>query len=253
MTTSEISVIIPTYNRRPEIFSRAFDSVLKQTLLPKEIVVVDSGDVEEYSNSIKDIVESASVDGVDVRYVRFEKRLNGSEARNLGASYCSGSLYCFLDDDDEWYPDKLESQVSLFTDDVGLVSSNYDLESEGKTFYEFCRRRDPNKEILGENCLGCTSMAMISASIFEELNGFDPKMRSNQEWDLWIRTSKKTKIIQNDEKVGIKHDLNDSISDFKIAVFKGGFRLIIKNAGSYLKHPRLLIKSSYLLLLNLLN
>ena len=251
MTTSEISVIIPTYNRRPEIFSRAFDSVLKQTLLPKEIVVVDSGDVEEYSNSIKDIVESASVDGVDVRYVRFEKRLNGSEARNLGASYCSGSLYCFLDDDDEWYPDKLESQVPFFTDGVGLVSSNYDLESEGKTFYECCRRRDPNKGILGENCLGCTSMAMISASVFKELNGFYPKMRSNQEWDLWIRASIKTKIIQTDQIIGIKHDLEETRYRSKTIVIRGGARLLIKHSLSYLRHPRLLIKSSFLILLNI--
>ena len=249
---SDISVVIPTYNREPQIFSRTFDSVLAQTFLPKEIVVVDSGNVEDYSNSIRNIVESASVDGVDIRYIRSKKRLNGSEARNLGASICSGSLYCFLDDDDEWYPEKLESQLPLFTDGVGLVSSNYVLESNGKTFYECCKRRDPNKGILGENCLGCTSMAMISALVFKELNGFDPKMKSNQEWDLWIRSSKETIITQSDNIVGIKQALNNSLSNSKISILKGGFRLFINNAGSYLRHPRLLIKSSYLMLLNIL-
>ena len=48
----KISVVIPTYNREPQIFSRAFNSVLNQTLSPKEIVVVDSGDVKEYKRQM---------------------------------------------------------------------------------------------------------------------------------------------------------------------------------------------------------
>ena len=248
---SDVSVVIPTYNRELQIFFRAFDSVLKQTVLPKEIVVVDSGNIEEYSRSIKDTVESVSVEGVDIKYIRSEKRLNGSEARNLGASYCTGTYYCFLDDDDEWYPEKLESQLPMFTEGVGLVSSNYDLESEGKTFYECCRRRDPNKEILGENCLGCTSMAMISASVFRELRGFDPKMKSNQEWDLWIRASKKTVVEQNDCLVGIKHNPDCSMSNSRTNRFRGGTRLLIKHLPNYIRHPRLLMKASYLFLIGL--
>ena len=247
---SDISVVIPTYNREPQIFSRAFNSVLNQTLSPKEIVVVDSGDVKEYSEGIGRIVSSAVLEGTEIRYIRSERRLNGSEARNLGAEYCTGSFYCFLDDDDEWYPDKLEVQSSCFTDGVGLVSSNYDLESEGKTFYECCKRRDPNKGILGENCVGCTSMAMISASVFKELGGFDPKMRSNQEWDLWIRVSKITIIIQSDCNVGIKHIDEKSFFNDKKSKLHGGAKIIIKNIPNYLKHPHLLVKTTYLLLLN---
>ena len=249
---SDISVVIPTYNREPQIFSHAFNSVLNQTLSPKEIVVVDSGDVKEYSEGIERVVSSAVLDGTEIRYIRSERRLNGSEARNLGATYCTGSFYCFLDDDDEWYPDKLEVQLSCFTDGVGLVSSNYDLESEGKTFYECCKRRDPNKGILGENCVGCTSMAMISASVFKELGGFDPKMRSNQEWDLWIRVSKKTIIIQSDYNVGMKHFGEKSFFDDKITIIRGGTRLIIKHFLSYLKKPYLLTKSICLLLIRIL-
>lgn len=249
---SDVSVVIPTYNRGLQIFSRAFDSVLKQTVLPKEIVVVDSGDIEEYSRSIKETVESASVDGVNIRYIRSEKRLNGSEARNLGSSYCTGTYYCFLDDDDEWYPEKLESQLPMFTDGVGLVSSNYDLESEGKTFYECCRRRDPNKEILGENCLGCTSMAMISASVFRELGGFDPKMKSNQEWDLWIRASNKTIIQQENIIVGIKNNTQNSVSGDRYIRFRGGIRIIEKHFLEYLRHPLLFIKSSFLILIGII-
>lgn len=247
---SDISVVIPTYNREPQIFSRAFNSVLNQTLSPKEIVVVDSGDVKEYSEGIGRIVSSAVLDGTEIRYIRSKRRLNGSEARNLGATYCTGSFYCFLDDDDEWYPDKLEVQLSCFTDGVGLVSSNYDLESEGRTFYECCKRRDPNKGILGENCVGCTSMAMISASVFKELKGFDPKMKSNQEWDFWIRLSKIAIINQTGNNVGIKHHSNESVTSHKKTKLSGGLRIIIKHVRNYLNHPRLLVKSITLLLLN---
>ena len=102
-----------TYNREPQIFSRAFSIVINQTLSPKEIVVVDSGDVKEYSDDIERMVSSAVLDGTEIRYIGSERRLNGSEARNLGAAYCTGSFYCFLDDDDEWYPDRLEGSLHV--------------------------------------------------------------------------------------------------------------------------------------------
>ena len=250
---TEISVIIPTYNRSPRIFLRAFNSVIKQTLPPKEIVIVDSGDIEEYSKTIKDIVNCTLIKGVVVNYIKTQKKMNGSEARNLGASYCSGSLYCFLDDDDEWYAEKLELQSSLFTNGIGIISSNYNLDIKEKTFYECCKKRDPNTEILGENCIGCTSMAMISASIFKELNGFDPKFKSNQEWDLWIRVSRIAKIYQDEHIVGIKYNSDFSITTDKIAILTGHIRLLIKHFPEYMKHPHLFVKSSFLLLLRVLN
>ena len=80
---SDISVVITTYNREPQIFSHAFNSVLDQTLSPKEIVVVDSGDVKEYSEEIERMVSSAVLDGTEIRYIRSERRLNGVPRRGI--------------------------------------------------------------------------------------------------------------------------------------------------------------------------
>ena len=97
-----ISVVIPTYNRAHCIM-RAVESVLKQTVPPFEILVVDDGSTD----SSEKLFENAGTN------VRFIKKPNGgvSSARNLGITLARGSWIAFLDSDDCWKPSKLETQI----------------------------------------------------------------------------------------------------------------------------------------------
>jgi glycosyltransferase involved in cell wall biosynthesis len=95
-----VSVVIPTYNR-PQFVRGAVRSVLAQTFLDFELIVIDNGSVDDTSNVIR------SFDDPRVRCVRIEINNGVSPARNRGIELARGEFIAFLDDDDEWLPDKL--------------------------------------------------------------------------------------------------------------------------------------------------
>lgn len=105
-----VSVVIPTYNRYDQLF-RAINSVLSQTYNNIEIIVVDDNyDNEELRNKIKDKLKSYK----GISYLTPDKHLGGSEARNYGVNKAKGKYISFLDDDDEYYDNKIEEQINVF-------------------------------------------------------------------------------------------------------------------------------------------
>ena len=106
-----ISCIIPVYNQA-EYLGEALDSVLRQTVAPTEIIVVDDG----------------STDGIDVvlrpyrdqlRVLRQSNR-GAAVARNAGIRIATGEWLSFIDGDDLWDPTKLERQLAAFATDPAL-------------------------------------------------------------------------------------------------------------------------------------
>jgi glycosyltransferase involved in cell wall biosynthesis len=99
-----VSVIIPT-NRRPRLVLRALEGVLRQSLRALEaIVVVDGPDPETMENL-------GSIDDPRLRVRVLSTAAGGAGARNAGVDEATGRWIAFLDDDDEWFPRKLEIQV----------------------------------------------------------------------------------------------------------------------------------------------
>ena len=109
----KVSVIIPTYKGSDNI-ERAVKSVLNQTYQPTEVIVVDDNGIgTEAQTETEKIIEQFK--GLDnFKYIPHDMNKNGAAARNTGISASSGEYLCFLDDDDEYLPHKVESQVSEF-------------------------------------------------------------------------------------------------------------------------------------------
>lgn len=104
-TNKEISVIIPTYNRANDL-KEALDSIFKQTVLPKEIIVVDDSENNETRNLIKSIRESYQITNEFLKVISKSGERSLTSARNLGVNFSSGKIILFLDDDvilDETY------------------------------------------------------------------------------------------------------------------------------------------------------
>ena len=96
-----VSVVIPTLDR-PKLLLRAIDSVLRQTYQEIEvIVVVDRPDPDTVS-------AVQSVNDPRVRLIVNPYSSTAAGARNAGADHATGEWIAFLDDDDEWLPNKLE-------------------------------------------------------------------------------------------------------------------------------------------------
>jgi glycosyltransferase involved in cell wall biosynthesis len=96
-----ISVIIPTYNRESQILG-AVNSVIKQTLKPFEIIVVDDGSTDKTAEVLTPLMGR-------INYIKTVNR-GVSATRNRGILEARGEWIAFLDSDDTWEPSKLELQ-----------------------------------------------------------------------------------------------------------------------------------------------
>ena len=89
---------------RASIVSRAIDSVLSQTRLPSEIIVVDDGSTDNTESLISEKYRTVS-------YIKSENK-GVSAARNIGIKAAKSEWIAFLDSDDEWLPQKVEKQIA---------------------------------------------------------------------------------------------------------------------------------------------
>ncbi len=110
---ADVSVVIPVYNSGQEAY-RAVQSVAKQTLLPREVILIDdaSPKKEETKQWLREIEKDfGDVLGIIVLYQ--EKNGGAGEARNAGWDIAKGRYIAFLDSDDIWHPKKLEVQYAF--------------------------------------------------------------------------------------------------------------------------------------------
>jgi len=101
-----ISVIIPTHNR-PIVVLQAVASALDQTFRDIEVVVVIDGESPETVSALQGVGDSR------LRWVSVAESVGGAEARNVGVRAANGEWIAFLDDDDEWLPEKLAEQMKV--------------------------------------------------------------------------------------------------------------------------------------------
>ena len=182
-----VSVIIPTKNR-PELLKRAIASVLAQTFRDFEAIIVDDGD-----GSASAIAESFH--DPRTRYVRNEGARGGGAARNRGAREAQGEYLAFLDDDDEWMPQKLAAQLSALERASPRAAFCF---SSVRNVYgnrEEVTQVPPGEAEFIERALTrfsgfLTSTLVIKTEAFTGVGGFDESLPSHQEPDLIIRLSR---------------------------------------------------------------
>ena len=102
----KVSVIIPTYNRA-EFLRSAIESALNQTYTDLEIIVSDDKSTDHTREVVKSFKDNR------IKYILNEGNKGPSATRNTAILASKGEYIAFLDDDDEWLPDKLQSQVEV--------------------------------------------------------------------------------------------------------------------------------------------
>ncbi|MDM5264391.1 glycosyltransferase family 2 protein [Sulfurovum sp. XTW-4] len=186
-----VSVIIPTHGRS-HLLRRAIESVLNQTYDNVEIIIVDDND----SNSEhRDHTEKSLQDYLrndQIMYLKHEKNAGGSAARNTGIKASHGKYIALLDDDDEWFPQKLQKQISYFESldtDVGVIYCSYILQEHDKDV-EIIRddKGDLTKALLMlEFDPGASSTLVFRKSVLDEIHYFDEKFARHQDLEILIR------------------------------------------------------------------
>jgi glycosyltransferase involved in cell wall biosynthesis len=173
-------------------------SVLNQTVRPLELIVVD--DCSAHPN--ESVVADAKGSGLDIRYERLTGNSGASIARNIGAQQARSEVLMFLDDDDTWEPDKIETQLALLErrPDAGWVYTGMlavdDLHG-GKVLHASREHFSGNAwpHILFRNFIGPTSAVAMRAELFRRVGGFDPRLPALQDYDLWLRLGKTAPVL----------------------------------------------------------
>lgn len=194
MSNPLVSVIIPTY-KRSDYLIRAIESVLKQTYSPIEIIVVDDNDGNnEFRKETKKSLEKY-IEENTLHYIEHEKNKGLPAARNTGIAVSNGEFIAFLDDDDEFLPQKTALQVSCFqknSSSVGLVYGSFTrFETDSNTERIIRPKHAGNlQSVLGLNHIGPPSMVMCRKEAVEKVNGFDESFRSREDIDFYYRVAK---------------------------------------------------------------
>jgi glycosyltransferase involved in cell wall biosynthesis len=189
-----VTAVIPTRNR-PDLLQRAITSVRAQTYGPVEIVVVIDGPDDPTRALL------SAMSGERLRFIPLQKRVGGSDARNIGVQNAASEWIAFLDDDDEWLPSKIEKQLALAaraTESYPVISSQLIAKSPYGDFVwprRFPAEAEPLSEYLfnrktifrGEGQLQ-TSMLLTRKTLME-LVPFTSGLRKHQDFDWYLRVS----------------------------------------------------------------
>ncbi len=195
---TEISIIIPARDAAAWL-PRAILSVGPRE--DAEILVVDDGSTDATACVLARLARHDA----RLRVLRGEGR-GPAAARNLGLAQARGGLVAFLDADDRWRLQKLDTQAAFHAAHPGMGFSFTDYrhrlpggEDRGPCFAFWPRfaalaagqaapflvpgARDA---LLAENVVG-TSTVMARTALLRELGGFDEGLRQAEDWDLWLR------------------------------------------------------------------
>lgn len=203
----KVSVIIPTYNR-PVMLERAINSVLEQTYRNIEIVVVDDNNPNTIARQETEEVMLKFENHECVKYVKHDSNQNGAVARNTGIKYSSGELICFLDDDDWYLPNKIQTQVEFLLDNLEFKAVYGGWIRNGDKIIPD-RQGDLSYELLSGTGLIYTNVLMMWKHIAVEIGGWDISFRRNQEAAFLLRFFKSGYEIGVVEEVLVEFDTSD--------------------------------------------
>lgn len=218
----KVTVMIPTYNRA-DFICNAIDSVLGQTFNDYEIIVVDDGSTDNTQKVLS-------------RYngkIKYYYKDNGGEgsARNYGINKSGGEFIAFLDSDDAWYQNKLESQHRILEKDfnIGLVyTAQHVIDENGKTTGEVKPQNPAHcmKDLIN----GCriTMTVMVRKDLFLKYGFFDESMKINVDTDMWIRLSNHTKIVYINEPLALWRRHGSNISGNMEQAYVGEVKMYTK-------------------------
>lgn len=218
MTEILVSVIIPNYNYA-HYLGEAIDSVLKQTYSNLEVIVVDDGSTD----GSRAVIESYG----DKITTVFQQNEGVSAARNRGVKASGGEYVAFLDADDSWMPEKVEKQVGRFQADntLGLVHVGViEVDENGSALRERLEglEGDVANDLLmlkREGILGGGSGLMVPRKVFDEVGGFDERLSTSADWDLFYQISSRHKVAFVPQLL-VKYRIHNSNMHSNVAVME---------------------------------
>lgn len=244
-----ISVVIPLYNKKKSIIS-TLQSVIAQTYTDWELIVVDDGSTDDSLSVVQEFLHANyGLMNDELSRIRIISKENGGvcSARNYGIREAQGEYIALLDADDIWDKDYLAEQIQMIRDfpDAVMWGINFAELSNGKLV-----RNLPTGLLMGyrgyvENYfqmkgrvsdLFCSSSVVIRKDVFENVGGFDERIKYAEDNDMWFRIIATNKVAFYDRymvyyiydaenralkrKIRLKDYLPFFVDKYKVPVFR---------------------------------
>lgn len=217
-----VTVIIPTKNRMP-LLKRAIESVKNQSWTNIEIIIIDEASTDGTREYLSTLQQTDPL----IKVIFNSKSLGAAQSRNLGIELAKGDFIAFIDDDDEWMPEKTRKQIYFLNNNSECIAATCDFQiinKKGKLGLKI--KRIPitldKQELLCYNFLGGASMCLAKTSALKKINGFNPSLPSCQDWDLWLKLSLVGKIgVLSEPLVRYYNQNEDRISSKLNNVYEG--------------------------------
>lgn len=191
-----VSVIVPTFNRS-SMLKDALKSIYAQTYREFEVIVInDSGE------GVESLITAIDLEG-RINYIRNRRNKERTYSRNIGLKIARGKYITYLDDDDRFYPDHLETLVEHLeaTDYKIAYTDAYRAWIEKEDGEYVIKKRDlpysqdfDEDEILIQNYIPLICV-MHERTCLDKIGLFDEELSAYEDWDLWIRLSRSYKFL----------------------------------------------------------
>jgi glycosyltransferase involved in cell wall biosynthesis len=226
-----VSVIIPAYNTA-HLIAACLDSVFGQTFQDFEAMVVNDGspDTPELEKILQPYIDR-------IVYIK-QPNKRAAGARNTAIAQARGEFLAFLDSDDTWLPNHLESQMKQFdaVPALGLVYSNALLVNGSPRHLEFMQRCPSVGEatfeaIVEERCQIPVSTVVARKAAIVKAGGFDEGLARCDDYDMWLRAAFYGARVGYNRQVQVHlADARPGSLSASRAKMAEGYRLILENA-----------------------
>jgi len=229
-----ISVIMPVFNSE-KYLRVAIESILKQTFSDFEFIIIDDGSIDK-SASIAE--EYAAVDR-RIGFKRNDTNKGITYSLNLGLELAQGELIARMDADDISFPERLAAQVSFLDthSEIGVLGTSATLIDPKGNLGVTIKFPSDHIVLQWRLCFFQNPIihpsVMMRKAIVETANGYDLRLNSSQDFNLWCRLSNVTRLANLGNTFLLLRKHEDSISSRK------GF----EQQKNGLENSRLLIQS----------
>lgn len=223
-----VSVIIPTYNHA-RFVGDAILSVLQQDYDNFEVIVVDDGSGDNTREVIKKFEGR-------VEYI-YQKNAGLSAARNTGIRASKGVLIGVLDADDMYEPKYLSTLVGTLIshpDADGVYCGYRFVDEENNHLPQIENRQVPSGELYNSLINGnffVPESILLHRYVYDKVGLFDEGLRACEDWDVWLRTARRFRIIGRSDILTRHRVLAGSMSTDPLRMLTARLHVLKKHVG----------------------
>jgi len=211
-----ITVICPCYNAEKYI-DKTISSLLSQETFnfKFEVIFIDDGSIDNTIDLINSGINRLHSKGI-AAYLYASPHKGPGAARNIGIKKSIYEYISFIDSDDIWHETKISvceeailanPESNIFIHDETYIRNN----KESSTIVNGIHGNPLNTSLYVKNCLS-TSAVIVKKELLIKYGGFDERLMSSQDYDLWLKLSPYLMLYKINDILGEYHETSNSIT-----------------------------------------